>query len=137
MTGLELLPLVLGGLTTGVSVLEAQQQNRATQRAAAAEQATQNVAAQQRQQITARRLAELEGSIRSSSAGRGVAGSAVETSLLSSTFTAALIESSNIETNRLFQGFSTQARAAASFQSPLGAGFSGFGTGVQLGGLFG
>lgn len=140
MTGLEV-ALVLGAASAGASILETQQQNKAIGRAADAEQATQDVAAQQRQQITARRLAELQGSIRASSAGRGVAGSAVETSLLGSSFTAALLESSNIETNRQFQGLSTQARAAASFQSPLGAGIGGFGQGFSIGnnigGLFG
>jgi len=137
MTGIEVAALALGGLSAGASVLEATQQNKATQRAADAEQATQNVAASQRQQVTARRLQELEGSIRSSSAGRGVAGSAVETSLLGSTFESALLESSNIETNRFFGNLSTQARAAASFQSPLGAGISGFSTGFSIGSSFG
>lgn len=131
MTGLEA-ALILGAVSGGASILESQQQNKATQRAADAEQATQGVAAQQRQEVTARRLLELEGSIRSSSAGRGVAGSAVETSLLGSAFESALLESSNIETNRQFQGLSTQSRAAASFQSPLGAGIGGFGQGVAL-----
>ena len=135
MTGLEpilIAGLVAGGATAGVSILEAGEQNKATQRAADAEKATQGVAAQQRQEVTARRLLELEGSIRSSSAGRGVAGSAVETSLLGSAFESALLESSNIETNRQFQGLSTQSRAAASFQSPLGAGISGFSQGVGI-----
>lgn len=136
MTGLEPLlvaGLVAGGATAGVSVLEANQQNKATQRAADTEKATQDAAAQQRQELTARRLLELEGSIRASSAGRGVAGSAVETSLLGSTFESALLESDNIETNRFFQGLSTQSRADASFQSPLGAGINGFSTGFSLG----
>ena len=133
MTGLEL-ALVGGALTSGVSILEANQQNKATQRAADVEKATQDAAAQSRQQITARRLLELEGSIRASSAGRGVAGSGVETSLLGSAFESALLESSNIETNRGFQNLSTQSRADASFQSPLGAGVGGFSTGFSLGG---
>lgn len=136
MTGLEV-ALVLGGLTAGASALGAVEQNKATGRAADAEQATQDAAAAQRQQLTGRRLQELEGSIRSSSAGRGVAGSAVETSLLASTFESALLESSNIETNRFFQNLSTDARAGASFQSPLSAGVGGFAQGFSIGSSFG
>lgn len=136
MTGLEI-GLVLGGLTAGVATLEAQSQNRATKRAASAEQATQDESARQRQEITARRLQELEGSIRSSSAGRGVAGSAVETSLLGSTFSSGLAESSNIETNRFFQSLQTQTRADAAFQSPLSAAVGGFGQGFSVGSQFG
>lgn len=136
MTGLET-ALVVGALSGGASILGAAEQNKATQRAADAEKATQNVAAQQRQQVTARRLQELEGSIRSSSAGRGIAGSAIETSLLGDVFESALLESSNIETNRQFGNLSTQTRADASFQSPLGAGIGGFATGFSLGSSFG
>ena len=129
--------IVGGVLLGGTSVVQASQQNRAVQRAAEAEKATQDVAAAERRQITARELQALEGSIRASSAGRGVAGSASQGALSLATFESAKTQAASIELNRLYGNAATDARAAAQYSSPLLAGISGFSTGFSLGNSLG
>ena len=129
--------LLLAGASAAVSVAGAESANEATERAAGAEMATQDIAAQQRTSIVARELQTLEGSVRASSAGRGVAGSRVETSILGSAFESALLQGSNIELNRFTQNAATQARADAAFQSPFLAGLSGLQSGFSLGNTLG
>lgn len=129
--------LALGGVVAGLSVMQANQQNKATQRAADAEKATQDVAARERQEITARELQALEGSILASSAGRGVAGSASTSALSLATFETAASQSRNIELNRLYSNRATQTQADAQFKSPLMAGISGFSSGLSLGNSLG
>ena len=131
--------LILGGISAAASGAGANSANKRVNQARDAEIATQDIAAQQRKAITARQLQTLEGSIRASSAGRGVAGSRVETSILGSAFESALLEGSNIEINRFTQEAASRARAASQQQSPLiaaASGFkSGFGFGHDIGGL--
>lgn len=131
--------LILGGISAAASSSGAMSANKRVDRAAEAEIATQDIAAQQRKAITARELQTLEGSIRASSAGRGVAGSRVETSILGSAFESALLQGSNIETNRFAQEQASLARAESQQQDPLLAGISGFtsgfGTGQKIGGF--
>lgn len=128
--------LILGGATAGTSVLQAEQQNRAVQRAAEAEQAQQDAAAQERKQQVARELQLVEGSIRASSAGRGVAGSASVEALSLSTFESALLQQENVELNRLFSRQAIESRSSAQTTNPLLAGISGFTTGAQLSSSF-
>lgn len=131
--GLDPLTLAIGGLSAAASFSSAQSANRQAQSAAEAEKATADVAARQRKEITARNLQELEGSIRASSAGRGVAGSASTDALSLSAFESALLEESNVELEQFFAHGAADARAAAQFQNPLLAGIQGFGTGLSIG----
>lgn len=128
--------LIVGGLTAGTSVLQATQQNEAIERAAEAEKAQQDAAAAERKQQVARELQAVEGSIRASSAGRGVSGSRSVEALSLSTFETALLQQENIELNRFFGNAATDARAGANTQNPLLAGISGFTSGVQLASSF-
>ena len=132
--GLDPLTLAIGGLSAAASFSEAQGNNQRTRRAADATKATEDVAARQRKEITARNLQELEGTLRASAAGRGVAGSASTDALSLSQFESALLEQENIELNRFFANTATDARADAQFQNPLLAGIQGFSTGISIGG---
>ena len=125
--------LALAGFSAAAGVAGAQSANDATQQAAEAEIATQDIAAQQRKSITQRELQTLEGSLRASSAGRGVAGSATELALSSSISESALQQGASIELNRFTQNAATQARADAQFQSPFLAGLQGLQSGFSLG----
>lgn len=125
--------LILGGISAAASSSGAISANKRADQAAEAEIATQDIAAQQRKAITARELQTLEGSIRASSAGRGVAGSRVETSILGSAFESALLQGSNIETNRFAQEQASLARAESQQQNPFVAGLSGFSSGFGTG----
>tara|TARA_R110002020_G_scaffold151599_2_gene328666 strand:+ start:1784 stop:2299 length:516 start_codon:yes stop_codon:yes gene_type:complete len=129
--------LILGGISAAASGAGASSANKRVNQARDAEIASQDIAAQQRKAITARQLQTLEGSIRASSAGRGVAGSRVETSILGSAFESALLEGSNIEINRFTQEAATRARAESQQQSPLLAGVSGFQSGFGFGNSLG
>lgn len=131
--GLDPVTLAIGGLSAAASFSQAQSANRRAGQAAEAEKATEDVAARQRREITARNLQELEGSLRATAAGRGVAGSASVEALSLSQFESALLEESNIELNRFFAAGAADARAAAQYQNPLLAGISGFSTGISIG----
>ena len=131
--GLDPLTLAIGGLSAAASFSSAQTANSRASQAADAEKATEDVAARQRKEITARNLQELEGSLRASAAGRGVAGSASVDALSLSAFESALLEESNIGLNRFFAHGAADARAAAQYQNPLLAGVQGFSTGLSIG----
>jgi len=135
--GIDPVTLAIAGGLGALSIVEANQQNRRVQKAAEAQKATQDVAAQQRREATARELQALEGSILATSAGRGVAGSASSDALSLATFESAAKQASNIEMNRYFSNIATQSQGNAQMTSPLMAGISGFSTGLQLGGSFG
>jgi hypothetical protein len=135
--GIDPVTLAIAGGLGALSVVEANQQNRRVQKAAEAQKATQDVAAQQRREATARELQALEGSILATSAGRGVAGSASSAALSLATFESAAQQAANIEMNRYFSNIATQSQGNAQMSSPLMAGISGFSTGLQLGGSFG
>ena len=131
--GIDPVTLAIAGGLGALSVIEANQQNKRVQKAAEAQKATQDVAAQQRREATARELQALEGSILATSAGRGVAGSASSAALSLATFESAAQQAANIEMNRYFSNIATQSQANAQMSSPLMAGISGFSTGIKLG----
>ena len=112
-------------VSAGVSYFEAEQSNKNARAARDQAIGTTNVAARQRQTITARNLAELEGSIRASSAGRGVGGSESSFALGLSARESGLFERQNIELERYGQVASAQSRYASQYTNPLIAGIKG------------
>lgn len=113
--------------TTALSVVGAIDQNRQVRKAAEAEKATNDIAARERREITAREVASLEGTIRASAAGRGAGGRSTDAQSLSS-FAAGLAQQRNINTNQALGNLSTDARASSAFTSPLFTGLSVFGS---------
>ena len=128
---------IIGGVVGGASLLQASQQNKALKRSAESEKASNDIAARERREITAKELQRLEGTLRSSSAGRGIAGSATTNALSTSATATALDPQTSIELNNLFANQAADARAAAQFSNPLLSGLSGFSSGIQLGGQLG
>lgn len=128
---------IIGGVVGGASLLQASQQNKALKRSAESEKASNDIAARERREITAKELQRLEGTLRSSSAGRGIAGSATTNALSTSATATALDQQTSIELNNLFANQAADARAAAQFSNPLLSGLSGFSSGIQLGGQLG
>jgi len=119
-------------LSAGVSYFEAEQSNKNARAARDQTIGTTNVAARQRQTITARNLAELEGSIRASSAGRGVGGSESSFALGLSARESGLFERQNIELERYGQVAAAQSRYASQYTNPLLAGIGGAVEGYML-----
>jgi len=126
----EAIALVSGGL----SFLQASQQNSAAREARDQTIASSRVAANQRSAITARNLAELQGSIRATAAGRGVAGSQSAFALGLSATESGLLERQNIEMQRFMEAGSAQSRYASQYTNPLVAGITGY---AGAGGTFG
>ena len=104
---------------------QSEAQNASVRGAADLENLSTNLAAEQRKEITARNLHRLEGSLRASSAARGVGGSASTIAIDVSMFENASLEQENIEINRILGIGSTEARARSQFTNPFLSAFEG------------
>lgn len=127
----------LGLAQAGLGFSEAQSRNAAQRRAAGQTKAMSAVAADQKKAQLAKEFAQFTGSLRATSAGRGVSGTATAAALDLSAFSAGLSERTVIETNERFSGYQADAQVAANYQSPflsgLSGGFQGFSTGLTTG----
>lgn len=126
--------LAVGG--AALSTVQAQEQNRATERAAGQQKAANRVASNRDKEALARDFAQLAGSLRATSAGRGVAGSASALALQQSATYAGVAQQGAIDTNLRLGNAQIDQRVAASYQSPffsaLSGGLSGYMLGSQL-----
>jgi hypothetical protein len=134
-------PLTIG-LTVGgaaLSGIQASENNQAAQRAAAQQKAANTVAANRQKESLARDFAQLEGSLRATSAARGVAGSASALAAQQSAGYAGIAQQGAVNTNLRLSNLQAQQRADAAYQSPLFAsiqgGLQGYMLGSSLGGL--
>ncbi len=110
-------------LSAGVSAIQANQQNKAAEDARDKQIVSETIAASQRRSVTGRNLARVLGTVRTSAAGRGVAGSASVIAQALSEIETGQTERSNIEINKELGIAQAQARYAAQYTNPLLAGF--------------
>lgn len=131
------LALVLGGAQAAMSLAQADQQNKASRRAADVQKEQNRIAADQRKRQLAAELQEFQGSLRTTSAARGTAGAASSAAIGLSATNTANVGNANLNIQRIFGDASADSQAAARYQNPLAAGFSGalsgFSTGLSLG----
>lgn len=134
---LAALAVGLGAAQGGLSLVQANQQNRAAERAADVQKEQNRIAAEQRKRQLAAELQEFQGSLRTTSAARGTAGAASSSAIGLSAINTANVGKANINLQQLFGNASADSQAAARYQSPLASGFggalSGFSTGLSLG----
>lgn len=133
--------LLAAGLSAaqgGLSLVQANQQNKATERAGAAQKEQNRISAEQRRQQLARDLQEFQGTLRTTSAAKGTAGAASSAAISTSAINVAGTGNKNITLQQLFGDSSVDSQVAASYQDPFMNLFSGslqgFSTGYNLGG---
>jgi hypothetical protein len=125
--------LVGGAALGGLSFVQAGESNQASKRAAGQQKAANIVAANQQKENLARDFAQLEGSLRTTSAARGTAGSATSFGLQTTVGAVATGNRANINTNTFLGNAQADQRASASYQSPLFGALSGGLQGFLLG----
>lgn len=132
--------LITAGASGGLSFVQAREQNQAAERAAGQQKAANQIAADAQRDQLAREFAAFEGTLRATSAARGITGGGTESALSLSAQQAGIRQQSGIATNLNFANIQADQRAAASYQSPLlsglTGGFSGFSAGYTLGDAF-
>lgn len=131
--GAEVFAVALGGLSGGLSFAQAEENNKAAKRAADQQKAANRVAANRQDENLAREWAQLEGSLRATSAARGAAGSASAQALSQFAGFAATSQSGAVATNLRLANQQADQRAAAAYQNPLMAGLQGTLQGFLLG----
>lgn len=123
----------------GLSLVQAQQQNRANERAAAVQKEQSRIASEQRKNQLARELQEFQGTLRTTSAARGTSGAASSTAISTSAINTAGVGNYNATLQQIFGNASVDSQTAARYNSPLastfGGALSGFSTGLNLGGI--
>lgn len=132
--------LITGAATGGLSLAQASSQNQAAERAAGQQKAANEIAADAQRDQLAREFSAFEGTLRATSAARGIVGGGTESALGLSAQQAGIRQQSGIATNLSIANTQADQRAAAAFQSPLLAGLtgslSGFSAGYSLGDAF-
>lgn len=133
-----LLATALGGASAGVSLLQANEQNKASRRAGDVQKEQNRIATEQRRQELARELQEFQGTLRTTSAARGTAGAASSAAISASSVNTAGTGNLNLTLQQLFGNASTDSQVAAQYQNPglaaFGGALSGFSTGLTFGG---
>jgi hypothetical protein len=125
--------LLGAAVSGGLSFAQASESNQAANRAASQQKAANTVAANQQKENNAREFAQLEGSLRTTAAARGVAGSSSSLALKQTLGAVATGNRANINTNTFLANAQADQRAAASQQSPLLGALSGGLQGLLLG----
>lgn len=132
-----LLAVGLGAAQGGLSIVQANQQNKNARRAGEVQKEQTRIASEQRKQALARDLQEFQGTLRTTSAARGTAGAASSSAISTSAINEAGTANLNITLQQLFGNASTDSQVAANYANPLFSGFggalSGFSTGLSLG----
>lgn len=123
--------LTLGG--AALSAVQASESNSAARRAAEQQKAANKIASNREKESLARDFAQLEGSLRATAAGRGVAGSASALALSQSAGYAGTANQGAINTNLRLANIQADQRAAAAYQNPFFAGLQGGLQGYMLG----
>jgi hypothetical protein len=123
----------------GLSLVQAQQQNKANERAAAVQKEQNRISSEQRKNQLARELQEFQGTLRTTSAARGTAGAASSAAINTSAINTAGVGNYNATLQQLFGNASADSQAAARYNNPFtslfGGALSGFSTGLSLGGV--
>jgi hypothetical protein len=124
----------------GLGAIQTNQSNKAANYAAAQQKAANEIAANAEKDKLAREFAALEGTLRATSAGRGVAGSQTASALSLSAGQAGIVQQGNVNTNLRLANVQADQRAAAAQQSPfmslLMGGIQGYMLGGQLSSTF-
>lgn len=131
--GFDPLTVGLGIAGATLSAVQAESSNAATKKAAEQQKAANRVAANREKDSLAREFAQLEGSLRATAAGRGVAGSATALAISQSAGYAGTANQGAITTNLRLANQQADQRAAAAYQSPFFAGLQGGLQGFLLG----
>lgn len=131
--------LVVGGATSALGFSEAQSRNKSLERNAGRQKAMNAVQANEQRDKLARDFAQFAGSLRTTSAGRGIAGSATANAMDLGAFSGGLRERTNIATNEYFGNVSADnyrdANSSNVFLTGLSSGISGFMAGYSTGGF--
>lgn len=123
--------LTLGG--AALSTVQASENNSAARRAAEQQKAANKIASNREKESLARDFAQLEGSLRATAAGRGVAGSSSALALQQAAGYAGIANQGAVDTNLRLANAQADQRAAAAYQSPFFAGLQGGLQGYLLG----
>lgn len=128
-------PLTIGLLvgSAALSAAQASSNNSAVKRAAAQQKAANRIASNREKDTLSREFAQLQGSLRATSAARGAAGSSTALALQQSAVFAGTARQGAIDTSLRLANAQADQRAAASYQSPLFAALQGGLQGFLLG----
>jgi hypothetical protein len=127
--GVDPLSITLAAGMAGLSFAQADANNDAARRAAEQQKAANRVASNKQKENLSREFAQLEGSLRATSAGRGVSGSATAMALQQTAGYAGVSAQGAVNTNLRLANQQADQQASAAYQSPLLAGVQG---GFQL-----
>ncbi len=131
--GVDPLSITLAAGMAGLSFAQADANNDAARRAAEQQKAANRVASNKQKENLSREFAQLEGSLRATSAGRGVSGSATAMALQQTAGYAGVSAQGAVNTNLRLANQQADQQASAAYQSPLLAGVQGGLQGFLLG----
>lgn len=131
--GFDPLSIGLGVAGATLSAIQADASNDAAKRAAEQQKAANRVAANREKDSLAREFAQLEGSLRATAAGRGVAGSASARAISQAAGFAGVANQGAVNTNLRLSNQQADQRAAAAQTSVFFAGLQGGLQGFLLG----